>query len=144
MVKKLETPELQRLEERRSFLKKAAAGTLIVALGGGIYRLASDDLTRAARAQVRKDGKKRLPPGQRVIEELRPMGGEPGSTKTDDFRLRVHGEVERPFVADWKQLLAMPRAEIIADVHCVTGWSMLGATWAGVLVSHIAERAGVK
>ena len=144
MLKKPDTPELQRLEERRSFLKKAAAGTLIVALGGGLYRLASDDLTREARAQVRKDGRKRLPPGQRVIEELRPMGGEPGSAKTDDFRLRVHGEVERPFVADWKQLLAMPRSEIIADVHCVTGWSVLGNTWAGVLVSHLAERAGLK
>ncbi len=144
MVKKIDTPELKKLEERRSFLKKAAAGTIIVALGGGLYRLASDDLTRAARAQVRKDGRKRLPPGQRVLEELRPMGGEPGSAKTDDFSLRIHGEVERPFVADWKQLLAMPRAEIIADVHCVTGWSVLGNTWSGVLVSHLAERAGVK
>jgi DMSO/TMAO reductase YedYZ molybdopterin-dependent catalytic subunit len=144
MVKKLDTPELQQLEERRNFLKKAAAGTLIVALGGGLYRLAADDLTRQARAQVRTDGKKRLPPGQRVIEELRPMGGEPGSPKPDDFALRVHGEVEREFVAGWKDLLAMPRSTIVADVHCVTGWSLLGASWGGVLVSHLAQRAGVK
>ena len=144
MVKKLDTPELEKLEERRSFLKKAAAGTLIVALGGGLYRLAADDLTRAARAQVRKDGRKRLPPGQRVIEELRPMGGEPGSAKPGDFALRVHGEVAREYVLDFKELLLLPRSEIVADVHCVTGWSMLGGAWSGVLVSHLADRAGVK
>ena len=144
MVKKFDTPELEKLEERRSFLKKAAAGTLIVALGGGLYRLAADDLTRAARAQVRKDGRKRLPPGQRVIEELRPMGGEPGSAKPGDFALRVHGEVAREYVLDFKELLLLPRSEIVADVHCVTGWSMLGGAWSGVLVSHLADRAGVK
>ena len=144
MVKRFDTPEIDKLEERRRFLKQAAAGTLIVAIGGGLYRLASDDLTREARAQVRSDGRKRLPPGQRVIEELRPMGGEPGSSKTEDFALRVHGEVEREYVLDFKELLAMPRSTIVADVHCVTGWSMLGGSWSGVLVKQLAERAGLK
>ncbi|HUS65225.1 MAG TPA: molybdopterin-dependent oxidoreductase [Kofleriaceae bacterium] len=143
-MKRFDTPEIAKLEERRSFLKQAAAGTLIVALGGGLYRLAADDLTRAARAQVRKDGRKRLPPGQRVIEELRPMGGEAGSPKPDDFALRVHGEVTREYVLNFKELLLLPRSEVVADVHCVTGWSMLGGAWSGVLVSHLAERAGVK
>src|SRR5690349_15633785 len=78
-----EAPELVRLRERREFLKRAAAGTALAALGGGLYRLASDDVTRAARAQRLGDGRPRLPPGQRVIEELKPMGGEPGSARTD-------------------------------------------------------------
>jgi DMSO/TMAO reductase YedYZ molybdopterin-dependent catalytic subunit len=137
-------PEALRQQSRRDFIKKAAAGTIIVALGGGLYRIANDDLTRAARAQKRQDGRPRLPPGQKVIEELRPMGGEAGSARTDDFRLQIHGEVERPFTIDWKQLLAMPATRQVADVHCVTTWSVLGAAWTGVQVKHLAERAGVK
>jgi DMSO/TMAO reductase YedYZ molybdopterin-dependent catalytic subunit len=144
MIPPRRTPELDRLESRRQFLKKAAAGSLIVALGGGLYRLASDDLTRAARAQKRRDGRPRLPPGQRVIEALRPMGGEAGSARIEDFRLQVHGEVERPFTIDWKQLIAMPATRQVADVHCVTGWSVLGAAWTGVQVKVLAERAGLK
>ncbi|HLU65899.1 MAG TPA: molybdopterin-dependent oxidoreductase [Kofleriaceae bacterium] len=136
--------QLQRTEARRDFLKKAAAGTLLVAFGGGLYRIASDDLTRQARAQKRRDGRPRLPPGQRVIEALRPMGGQPGSPKTDDFRLRVHGEVERPFTVSWKELLALPVSKVVADVHCVTGWSVLGSTWTGVQVSYLARKAGLK
>jgi len=144
MNPRYKTPEMERLESRRQFIKKAAAGTLVVALGGGLYRLASDDMTRSARAQKRPDGRPRLPPGQRVIEQLRPMGGEEGSPRTDDFRLQIHGEVERPFTIDWKQLLAMPVTQQIADVHCVTAWSVLGNTWTGVQVKYLAERAGVK
>jgi DMSO/TMAO reductase YedYZ molybdopterin-dependent catalytic subunit len=132
------------LQRRRDFLKKAAAGTLLVAVGGGLYRLAADDLTRQARGQTRGDGRPRLPPGQRVIEALRPMGGEAGSPKTDSFRLVVHGEVERPLSIPWKELLAMPVSKLVADVHCVTGWSVLGHSWTGVKVSYLAERAGVK
>jgi DMSO/TMAO reductase YedYZ molybdopterin-dependent catalytic subunit len=136
--------EIEHLQSRRDFIKKAAAGTVIVALGGGLYRLAGDDLTRTARAQKRSDGRPRLPPGQRVIEELRPMGGEEGSPRTEDYRLQVHGEVDRPFTLDWKQLLAMPVTRQVADVHCVTTWSLLGASWAGVQVKALAEQAGVK
>jgi DMSO/TMAO reductase YedYZ molybdopterin-dependent catalytic subunit len=144
MSSKFKTPEVERVESRRDFFKKAAAGTVVVALGGGLYRLASDDMTRAARAEKRSDGRPRLPPGQHVIEELRPMGGEEGSARTEDFRLKVHGEVERPFTIDWKELLAMPVTRQVADVHCVTSWSVLGNTWTGVQVKALAERAGVK
>lgn len=138
------TPEVERLEGRRDFLKKAAAGTALVALGGGLYRLVSDDINRKARAEKRHDGRPRLPPGQRVISELRPMGGEPGSAKVEDFRLTVHGEVERPFSVNWKELMALPQSDIVADVHCVTGWSCLGHTFTGVQVAYLAARAGVK
>ncbi|HKE18425.1 MAG TPA: molybdopterin-dependent oxidoreductase [Kofleriaceae bacterium] len=136
--------EIERNESRRDFIKKAAVGTVVVALGGALFRLGGDDLTKAARAQKRGDGRPRLPPGQRVIEALRPMGGEEGSPRPEDFKLQVHGEVDRPFTVDWKQLLAMPVTRQVADVHCVTAWSLLGASWTGVQVKALAERAGVK
>lgn len=137
-------PELRPSFDRRSFLKKAAAGTAIVALGGAIYRIASDDLTRAARAQKRADGRSRLPPGQRVIESLKPMGGEEGDPRAKNFRLRVHGEVTTETTLDYEQLLALPQVEQASDVHCVTGWTVLGATFKGVQVAELAKLAGVK
>lgn len=136
-------PELQKNLDRRSFLKSAAAGTALVALGGALYRIASDDMTRKARAEARPDGRKRLPPGQRVIENLRAMGGAEGDGQARTFKLRVHGAVKTPFELDYAALLALPQVERQVDVHCVTGWSVLGATWKGVPIATLAEKAGV-
>lgn len=133
-----------RLTQRREFIKSAAAGTVLVALGGALYRIASDDLTRKAQAETRPDGRKRLPPGQKVIRKLKPMGGEPGKSSLKDFRLRIHGEVAKPYTLDYAELLKMPQTEQESDVHCVTGWSVLGAAFRGVRVADLAERAGVK
>ncbi len=115
-----------------------------MALGGALVRLASDDLTREARAATRDDGKKRLPPGQRVIEMLKPMGGEEGDGSVKSFKLKVHGAVKNPFELDYAALLKLPQVEQKADVHCVTGWTMLDGLWKGVRVSELAEKAGVK
>lgn len=128
---------------RRDFLLKAGAGTVITALGGGAYVL-SDRLTAQAKSQTRPDGRPRLPPGQKVIEALKPMGGLAGSPQRSDFRLRVHGEVERPFSVDFAELAAMSPVDIRADVHCVTGWTVLDARWKGVRIADLARRAGVR
>ncbi len=135
--------ELTRLLARRRFIQRAASGTLLVAFGGGLYAIA-DDLSRVARAEPRRDGRPRLPPGQRVISALKPMGGEVGDVRPSSFRLRVHGEVEGPFTLDFAQLLAEPQVTLASDVHCVTGWSVLGARFTGVRVKDLAERARPK
>jgi len=131
-------------KSRRDFIRSAAAGTLIMGAGGALLRIAGDDLTRAARAETRSDGRPRLPPGQRVLEYLRPMGGDEGDGKVESFRLRVHGLVKTPFEVDYKGLLELPQVTKTADVHCVTGWSMLGGQWKGVQISALAEKAGMK
>ena len=137
-------PELQKTWDRRSFLKSAAAGTAIVAFGGALFRLAADDLSRKAAAEDRSDGRKRLPPGQRVIERLRDMGGDEGDGDVKTFRLRVHGAVKQEVTLDYGALLKLPQAEVQADVHCVTGWSVIGSTFKGVLISTLADKVGVK
>jgi DMSO/TMAO reductase YedYZ molybdopterin-dependent catalytic subunit len=134
--------ELEKTLARRRFIQSAGAGTVILALGG-VYVL-SDALTREARAQTRPDGRPRLPPGQRVIEALRPMGGEPGDPSPSAYRLRVHGEVEAPFELSFSELLGQPQTELALDVHCVTTWSVLGAKFKGVRVSDLADRAKLK
>lgn len=130
-----------RLLSRRRFVQRATAGTALVALGGALYRFAPDRLTRLARAEKLADGRPRLPPGQRVIEKLKPMGGEPGSPQPEDFRLKIHGEVEKTITIDFKALLAMKQVELVTDVHCVTGWSVLGARFVGVRLADLADRA---
>src|SRR6185437_8883124 len=72
MSRKDEYPELQRSLERRHFLKAAAAGTLVIALGGGTYVLADENDPRAK--QLRPDGRVRLPPGQRLLTASSPWG----------------------------------------------------------------------
>ncbi len=137
-------PELAKAWDRRQFLKSAAVGTALMAAGGTLARLAADDLTRLARAEKRKDGRPRLPPGQRVLEHLRPMGGEEGPGDVRRFRLRVHGACKRPFEVDYAGLLKLPQVTKEADVHCVTGWSMLGGHWKGVQIARLAEIAKIK
>ena len=134
---------LERLAARRQFIREALSGTLIVAFGGALCAL-SDDLTREAQAAERKDGRPRLPPGQRVISALRPMGGSEGDPRRSQFRLRVHGEVERPFELDFRELLALPQTTQTCDVHCVTAWSVLDAKFGGVQVRALAEKAKLK
>jgi DMSO/TMAO reductase YedYZ molybdopterin-dependent catalytic subunit len=128
---------------RRALLRHAATGTVITALGGGLYAL-DDRATAKARGQKRADGRARLPPGQRVISALKPMGGTAGSPNRRDFRLQVHGDVDRPFTVDFAELLAMGVVERTVDVHCVTGWSVLGATVKGVRLRDLAEHAGAQ
>ncbi len=139
-----EHPDLQRAWDRRQFVRNAAAGTALLALGGALYRIAADDMTRKARAETRTDGKKRLPSGQRVIEKFKDMGGDPGDGQAKTFRLKVHGDVKSPFELDYAQLLKLPQVEQEADVHCVTGWSCLGTLFRGVSIAKLAEKAGVK
>jgi DMSO/TMAO reductase YedYZ molybdopterin-dependent catalytic subunit len=137
-------PELRPQWERRNFIKSAVAGSALMAVGGALFRIAADDLTRAARAEKRIDGRPRLPPGQRVIEYLRPMGGQEGDGDVRTFKLRVTGHVKKPFEIDYAGLLKLPQVTRSADVHCVTGWSMLGGEWKGVQVAKLAEIAEVK
>jgi DMSO/TMAO reductase YedYZ molybdopterin-dependent catalytic subunit len=130
--------------QRRTFLRAAMAGTVIIGLGGAAYVLADDEEERRAREEKRSDGKPRLPPGQYLLKQLRPMGGDEGDPSPGAFRLAVSGEVENPFTLDFAGLLAMPQVDQECDVHCVTKWTVLGAKWTGVRIADIAARAKLK
>jgi len=136
-------PELKAAWDRRQFIKTAAVGTAFMALGGTLVRLAADDLSKEARAEKRPDGRVRLPPGQRTLDALRPMGGDEGDGDVRTFKLRVHGLCKTAFELDYAQLLKLPQVEKQGDVHCVTGWSLLGGVWKGVQVATLAEKAGM-
>ena len=139
-----QTGAVQRSMARREFIRKAARGTAVVALGGAVYYIADDRLTREARAQTRPDGRPRLPPGQRVIQKLRPMGGRQGDPAPGRYRLKVYGAVDTPKTYGFRDLLKLDVVEQTLDVHCVTAWSVLGAKFVGVRVKELAALAGVQ
>jgi DMSO/TMAO reductase YedYZ molybdopterin-dependent catalytic subunit len=121
---------------RRGFLRSAG----IVACSGIIGRILGDDFELSARA----DGRPRLPPGQHAIEALKPMGGDEGDGRFETFRLKVHGLVNKPYEIDYAALLKLPQVEKKADIHCVTGWSLIDGLWKGVQITTLAGIAVVK
>ena len=61
-----------------------------------------------------------------------------------EYRLHVRGLVERETVLTFPDLTAMPRTRLRRDFQCVTGWRVPDVEWAGVRLSEVLDRAGVK
>src|SRR5262245_55111787 len=58
------------------------------------------------------------------------------------WRLGVGGLVGEPQAIDYRELLALPRAEQVSTFHCVTGWSVKDVHWAGVRMADVLAAAG--
>jgi len=87
----------------------------------------------------------RLPPGQYLTEKWPVLhyGGVPKvDLSTWDFTL--DGLVEKPVRLTRDELLALPRREVKSDVHCVTRWSLLDSTWAGVPIGELMKLVQLK
>jgi DMSO/TMAO reductase YedYZ molybdopterin-dependent catalytic subunit len=69
------------------------------------------------------------------------MGVTPGTATIADWTLRVHGEVEKPIVLSYQELLELEQVQIVCDIHCVTGWTLLDSQWGGVRLSTIMNKA---
>ncbi|MDP3283967.1 MAG: molybdopterin-dependent oxidoreductase [Desulfobacterales bacterium] len=124
---------------RRTFL--AGAGGAIVSIGlPGVFVKLADAEQRALAEDTRPDGRPRLPPGQVAVERIRDMGGAPGTATVANWTLRVHGEVERPVILSYRDLLNLDQMHITCDIHCVTGWTLLDSRWSGVRLSTILDR----
>jgi DMSO/TMAO reductase YedYZ molybdopterin-dependent catalytic subunit len=76
----------------------------------------------------------RVPPGQFLTEKFPVLhyGSVPVYTKLDNWDFRVFGLVEEPLRLTWSELQQLPRQDQTVDIHCVTRWSKLDTTWAGV------------
>jgi DMSO/TMAO reductase YedYZ molybdopterin-dependent catalytic subunit len=72
------------------------------------------------------------------------MGGRPGTATVDNFTLQVRGEVEKPLVLSYQDLLALEQVQLTCDVHCVTGWTLLDSRWSGVRLSTIMRLAKLR
>lgn len=91
---------------------------------------------------VRRPG--RLPPGQSQVHQM-PVAhaGEipPFDPARWDLAIFPKPLVDRVWSCTWAEFRALPRVKVLADLHCVTGWSHLDNLWEGVptreLLRHI-------
>jgi DMSO/TMAO reductase YedYZ molybdopterin-dependent catalytic subunit len=85
----------------------------------------------------------RVPPGQTLTAPDRwPLLTFGPVPKTDlaNWSLRAFGLVEQELSLTYDEVRALPRKEVVADIHCVTAWSRLNDTWTGVAIQEILRR----
>ena len=90
--------------------------------------------------------KKRIPPGQQVVAPHKwPIIGERQPAQSEQpWELEVAGLVEKPIVLSVDELRALPQTQFTIDIHCVTRWSKLDASFGGVLISDLFNLVGVQ
>jgi DMSO/TMAO reductase YedYZ molybdopterin-dependent catalytic subunit len=150
--------------DRRRFLLAGAAGVVAAVLAGGTGNLLARRFRAdASRAEVRIPAP-RSAPGQASGADLSVQGMGPFYTPNDrfyrvdtallvpsvmaeDWRLNVHGMVDREIELDYQQLLARPLIERDITLACVSnpvGGRYVGnARWIGAPLKELFEEAGV-
>jgi DMSO/TMAO reductase YedYZ molybdopterin-dependent catalytic subunit len=151
-------------QSRRSFLARGVAVALVVAFAGAVGRYASRNRRRVeeARTLLRLDAAHRggVPDGA----DLRVSGIAPWRTPNEDFylihtalaspsilptdwRLRIHGMVDRELMLSYDDLVSRQLTEDWITLCCVSnevGGDLIGnAWWSGVLVREVLAQAGL-
>ena len=91
------------------------------------------------------DVARRVPPGQRLVKSWPVLHYGPVPRFDEaEWDFQVFGLVEHPLKLSYAELKALRTPDVQADMHCVTGWSTLDNTWAGVSFRTLAEKSGVK
>jgi DMSO/TMAO reductase YedYZ molybdopterin-dependent catalytic subunit len=91
----------------------------------------------------------RLPPGQRLAKDwpVLDLGIQPDVTP-QKFRLDIDGAVENRLTLNLDEYMALPMADSVSDMHCVTQWSNYDNCWKGVsartILDMVQPRAEVK
>jgi len=125
---------------RRVFLALLGLGAAGVVTGSSIQRW----LERNVGPIIAKDPTgllALLPIGRFRIYTV--TGGIP-ERSPDEYRLSVHGLVERRLELRFDDLRAMTATELTRDFQCVTGWRVESVSWKGVRLRDVLDRAGVR
>lgn len=81
------------------------------------------------------DTARRLPPGQRRVDGFPRFGAHlsrPAPAVPAHPVIEIRGSVTEGFDLALSTLVTLPRREIVADFHCVAGWSATDLRWEGV------------
>lgn len=76
-----------------------------------------------------------LPPGQRAVGGFPRFGTHlhrPPPPVPEDPGITISGAVTEPAFVPLTELASLPRRAVVADFHCVSGWSAVGLHWEGV------------
>ncbi|WIA98562.1 molybdopterin-dependent oxidoreductase [Curtobacterium sp. MCBA15_004] len=152
--------------ERRAFLVWGAATAVTAVVVGSASRIGTSALQAAAAARraIRLPAPATAAPAVPAGASLDVSGISPYVTPNTDFyridtalrvpsidpaqwRLRIHGAVDREVELTWDELLALPLEEHIATLSCVSnevGGDLIGnAMWLGYPIRELLARAGV-
>ncbi len=85
--------------------------------------------------------KDRLPPGQKWIKTpvVYDIVENIPDWDMETYKFKVWGEVKNPIEITYEELLELPSAEVVADFHCVTHWSVPEIVWEGILTRDLLE-----
>ena len=123
---------------RRDFM--AAAGGSIVSIGlPGMFVKVMGIENQALAAELRPDGRRRIPPGQHAVKKLPSMGVNQTDGNVSEWRLEISGEVENPLTLNLSDLMGLKQITQTCDVHCVTRWTLLDSRWQGISMKTIME-----
>ncbi len=128
---------------RREFMALSGGALVQIGLPGAFVKLShakNADLT----SELRQDGRLRIPPGQTAVEYIHEMGGMQGPGLHKEWQLNIQGEVQKPLSITWNDFMTLPQSDLVCDVHCVTGWTLLDSKWQGVLLKDLMKAVGVK
>ncbi|HEY6592088.1 MAG TPA: sulfite oxidase-like oxidoreductase [Actinomycetota bacterium] len=94
------------------------------------------------RRRATTDQATRLPPGQYVEPRFPVLSAGP-TPRVDlkDWRFKVEGLVRTPKEWTWEEIHDLPGSSFDGDIHCVTRWSKLGTSFAGVSVDTLLDAA---
>lgn len=76
-----------------------------------------------------------LPPGQRRIDGFPRFGAHlsrPAPAIPAVPAIEIYGDMVTPLTIPLRRLAELPRREVIADFHCVAGWTATNLRWEGV------------
>jgi DMSO/TMAO reductase YedYZ molybdopterin-dependent catalytic subunit len=89
------------------------------------------------------DDPSRVPPGQYVTTDFPVLSAGPTPrTGLDAWTFSVDGG-GRSRTWTWPEFRALPAETVTTDIHCVTRWSKLDTSWAGVSVDTLLSEAGL-
>jgi DMSO/TMAO reductase YedYZ molybdopterin-dependent catalytic subunit len=71
-----------------------------------------------------------------VVDEVKPR-------TPADYTLSVSGLVRAPRTFSFADLQAMAGTPLTAEFHCVTGWTVPGVRWRGVVLADLLDRVGL-
>lgn len=100
--------------------------------------------TRGFLGRTHKERDPRLPPGQYDTGSDWPVLTAEVTPKVlpERWSITVDGLVDNPTSWNWAQAHQLPPSVYEGDIHCVTTWSKLGTSFAGVSVDTLLDAAG--
>jgi DMSO/TMAO reductase YedYZ molybdopterin-dependent catalytic subunit len=97
------------------------------------------------RLDARPTDRDRVPPGQILTRKWPVLHyGLVPHVAPSSWTFTVTGEVDRPLALNWAEFDALPRREVLCDIHCVTRWSRHDNVFLGVPVREVLARAGLR